>query len=170
MRLPSTAQLTAIQTMNITGIPMANISTDCATLSHIVLSGAFGDGCEVFGRACFLGDAVVVLSAGASETGTSRPDDWPSGDFVPGVAAVATSAPQLPQKAVPASNGIPHFVQKAIGIPRGSSWSRLFSSYRAIPLLVKEVNKLLIGDAEVVLGFCGFLCVWIKAKHERYRD
>ena len=117
MRLPSTAQLIAIKTMNIIGTPIANINTDCATLSAIVLSGVIGDGCEVLGRTCFLGVAIVVLSAEAFETGTSRPDGWLSGDFMPSVAAAATAVPQLPQKAVPASNCVPHFVQKAIKIP-----------------------------------------------------
>ena len=110
----------------------------------------------------------MVLSVRALET--SLPDGWLLGDFIPSVAAAATLLPQSPQKAVPVSNCVPHFVQNAIEIPRGSSWSRLFSSYRDIQLLVKEVNELLIGDAEVVFGFCGFLCVCIKAKHKRYRD
>ena len=117
MRLPSTAQLIAIKTMNIIGTPIANINTDCATLFPIVLSGAFGNGCEVLGRTCFLGVAIVVLSAGASETETSRPDGWLSGDFMPSVVAAATAVPQLPQKDVPASNRVPHFVQNAIEIP-----------------------------------------------------
>lgn len=125
MRLPSTAQLIAMKTINIIGTPRINISRDSATLSPIVLGGAFGDGGKVFGRIWFLDAAANVLGAGASETGTSRLDCWLTGDSISGVAVAATALPQLPQKAVPASNLVPHFVQKGIRMLLTCPWQRL---------------------------------------------
>jgi len=115
------------------GTPRINISTDSATLSPIVLGEAFGDGGKVLGRTWFLGAAAKALGAGASETETSRPDCWLLGDSIPGFAVAARVAPQLPQKAAPASNLVPHFVQKAIKMLLAYSWQRL--DYLSIPVL-----------------------------------
>jgi hypothetical protein len=52
------------------------------------------------------------------------------GDFIPVVAVAATLAPQLPQKAVPASDCVPHFVQNAIKtlvLVHGARWFELSS-------------------------------------------
>jgi hypothetical protein len=60
--------------------------------------------------------AVKALLSGATGTGVSESKCWMAGDFIPRVAVAATRLPQLLQKAVPSSNLVPHFVQKAIKI------------------------------------------------------
>jgi len=65
----------------------------------------------------------VVFFSGTLETGSCCEM---LGAFMPGAAMVARAAPQLLQKTVPSSNLVPHFVHKAIEIPRCCSWSRLF--------------------------------------------
>lgn len=53
----------------------------------------------------------VVFFSGAPEAGSCC-GMW--GAFMSGVAIAATAAPQLPQKTIPASNCVPHFLQNAI--------------------------------------------------------
>jgi hypothetical protein len=75
---------------------------------------------------------AIGLLVGATGAAGSQSKCWMAGDFIPSVAAAAILLPQLPQKAVPTSNCVPHFLQNAIEIfflVHGVRWFKVSSGY-----------------------------------------